>query len=117
MSAHTEQHDDVLALQEILALVERSVEQYNFMVAEVREHQDRIAKARAALRPLHTRLVGMRTALKGWENRVWEMWVRDVGPREVRENTKRRIAAHDRVLDDLVWELFEFREKSERGEP
>jgi len=110
-------YDDLLALQEILSLLERSVSEYNTIVGEVRSHQDRIAKERAAPGALHTPLVGMRKALKGWESRVWDMWLRDVGPHEARQNTKQRLHRHERLLDDLIWQLFDFKEKVGGGQP
>ncbi len=109
-------NDDLLALQEILGLVERSVAEYNTIVGDVRAHQGRIATERAALGALHTRLVGMRKALKRWERRVWDMWLRDVGPRETRQNTKQRLHRHEMLLDDLIWQLFDFRERNEGGQ-
>jgi hypothetical protein len=108
--------DDLLALQEILGLVERSVAEYNTIVEEVRFRQDRIAMERAALGTLHTRLVGMRKALKGWESRVWEMWLSNVGPPETRQSTKQRLYRHEMLLDDLIWQLFDFRERGDRGQ-
>ena len=110
-------YDDVLAYHEILSLVEQSIAEYNTIVGDARAHQGRIAKERAALGALHTRLVGMRKALKGWESRVWDMWLRDVGPREARQNTKEQLRRHEMLLDDLIWQLFDFREKMEGGQP
>lgn len=104
-----QQHDDALALQEILSLVERSVAEYNTIVAEVRGHQERIAKARAALGPLRRRLVGMQKAVKGWDDRVWKMGYREV-PRDVLLTAERQVRAQRDALDDLVWQLFDFRE-------
>lgn len=110
-------YDDLPAYQEILSLVEQSLAEYNTIVGEVRAHQDRIAKERAALGTLHTRLVGMRMALKGWESLVWDMWLRNVGPREARHNTQQRLHRHEMLLDDVIWQLFDFREKIEGGQP
>src|SRR6185312_1860856 len=109
------EYDSLLALQEILDLVERSVAEYNTIVGEVRSHQDRIAKERDALGTLHTRLVGMRKALKGWESQVWDMWLRDLGPHEARQNTKQRLHRHERLLDDLIWQLFDSGKRSKEG--
>jgi hypothetical protein len=111
------ENDGLQALQEILSLIERSVAEYNTIVGDVRAHQDRIAKERAVLGALHTRLVGMRKALKGWERRVWDMWVHDVGPHEARQNAKQRLHRHEMLLDGLIWQLFDFREKVEGDQP
>lgn len=105
-----QQHDDALALQEILGLVERSIAEYNIIVRGVRFHLDRIAQASAALGPLHARLVGMRTALKGWDRRLWKMGYGEV-PRDMFMSAERQVSAHRDALDDLIWQLFDFRGK------
>lgn len=97
-----QQHSDALALQEILGLVEQSVAHYNAIAGEVRSCLDRIATERVALGALRTRLVGMHRALKGWEDRVWDMGSRHGVTHEARANAKRRIYAHDRLLDELI---------------
>jgi hypothetical protein len=107
------EHDDALALQEILTLVERSVADYNAIVGEVHTHHERIATERAALGALRARLVGMRKSLKGWDDRVWKMGFRDDVPREVRENAERRISAYIGLLEELIWQLFDFRQRKE----
>lgn len=106
-----EQHNDALALQEILGLVEQSVASYNTVANEVRSHQDQIAKERAALRALRTRLVDMRTALNAWEQRVWDMGYRRQVTHESREHAKAKIHTHESALDQLIWQLFDFRDK------
>jgi hypothetical protein len=108
-------YDDLLAYHEIPSLVDKSVAEYNTIVGSVRAHQGRIAEERAALGALHTRLVGMRKALKEWERQVWDMWLRDVGSREACRNTKQRLHAQEMLLDDLIWQLFDFSEKTDDG--
>lgn len=104
------QHDDVLALQEILGLVEQSVGHYNAIASEVRNHLDRIATERAALGALRTRLVGMHGAVKGWHDRVWDLGWRQGVTHQARTDAKGRIHTYERLLDELVWQLFDFRE-------
>ena len=41
------------------------------------------------------------------------MWIRNVGPREARQNAKELLISHDRRLDDLIWQLSDFRENVE----
>jgi hypothetical protein len=109
-------HDDALALQEILTLIEQSVADYNVIVGEVHTHHERIATERAALGALRARLDGMRKSLKGWDDRAWKMGFRDKVPREIREireNAERRISAYACLLEELIWELFDFRERKE----
>jgi hypothetical protein len=76
---------------EILSQVERPVADYNTIVAEVRAHQDQIAKERAALGALRTRLINMREPAKEWDDRVWKMGFRSEVPREARANAERQI--------------------------
>ena len=110
--------DDALALQEILRQVEQATADYSTVLAEVQAHQDRIAKERAALGALRNRLISMREPLKTWDKRLWDMGWRDGVPREARANTEHQIKVHEKLLDDLIWQLFEFREKpaAEGGE-
>lgn len=103
-------YDDILAYHQILSLVEQSVAKYNTIAGDVRAHQDRIAMERAALGALHTRLVGMHKTLKGWEAQVWDMRIRNVGPREARQNAKELL---NRRLDHLIWQLRDFTENVE----
>ena len=117
MIVHPQQQNDTLALLEILSLLDRSVAEYNAVAGEVRLQLDRIAKARAALGALRRRLVGMSKALKGWERQVWDMGSRREITHEARENAKARIHTYQRALEDLTWELFDFREMTGGDQP
>lgn len=104
--------DNLQAYLEILSLVEQSMAEYNTIADDVRGRQDRIAQERAALGAQRNRLVDMRKALKEWESQVWDMWIRDVGPREARLTAKQRLREYEILLDALIWQLFDFRVES-----
>jgi hypothetical protein len=110
-------HNDALALQDILRQFEQATTSYNTVLAEVRAHQEQMANDRAALGALRTSLIGMRESLKAWDNSLWDMGWREGVPREACANAERQIKAHERQLNDLIWQLFEFREKPEVAQP
>lgn len=105
-----EKHNDALVLQEILSLVAQSIARYNTIAREVCYHRDQMAKERAALGALRTRLIGMRTQPNVWDERVWDIGYRREFSQEVREHVKANIRTHERALDGLIWQLFDFRD-------
>ena len=97
------------ALAEIIDQVERLRTDYNAALGEVREHQEQMAKDRAALAKLSIRLMDMRESVRGLDDGVWKLpW--DHLPRTTREKALDVIRTLTRLLDDVVWQLFEFRE-------
>ena len=104
-------HNDAQALRDIMGQFEQAITSYGTVLAEVRAHQEQMAKDRAALAALRMRLISMREHLKGWGNSLWDMGWREGVPREACANAERRIQAHEKLLNDLIWQLFEFREK------
>jgi DNA repair ATPase RecN len=112
MSAN--ESDYTAALQEIVDQVERLYTDYNAALGEVREHQEQMAKDRAALAKLRIRLMDMRESVRGLDDDVWKLpW--DHVPRTTREKALDVIRTLTRLLDDVVWQLFEFREPVKSG--
>lgn len=106
-----QEHDDAAVFQEILVEVEKATAEYKAVLTEVHAHQEQLTKARAALGVLRTRLISMREPLKRWDKSLWDMgWRRGV-PRDARVNAEHQIQAHQSLLEDLIWKLFEFREE------
>jgi chromosome segregation ATPase len=110
-------HNDALALQGILREFEQASANYNAVLAEVSARQEQMAKDRAALAALRTRLIGMRESLKAWDNSLWDMGWREGVPREACAHAERQIKAHERRLNDLIWQLYEFKEEPEVAQP
>lgn len=108
MSAN--ESDYAAALLEIVDEVERLHADYNAALDEVRTHQEQMARDRAALGKLRIRLMDMRESVRGLDDGVWKLpW--DHVPRTTREKALDVIRKLTRLLDDVVWQLFEFREK------
>jgi hypothetical protein len=108
----TEQGGDPAALQEILAQLEQSVASYSSIVSDVRGRLNRIATERAGLGALRTRLTTMNELARGWDRQVWDMDLSEELARSARANAGRQVRAHIKALDDLIWDLFDFREKT-----
>jgi hypothetical protein len=109
-------HNDALVLKEILREFEQAVVSYYTVLAEVRAHQNQMAKDHAALVALRSRLVAMREPVKGWSKCFWDMNWRGGVTREARISAEREIQALDSLLDDLIWKLWDFRVKPEVGQ-
>jgi hypothetical protein len=105
-----EQRTDILALHEILNQFERAVADCNIIVAQVLTHKELIAKERAALGVLRTRLVGMREQARKWGSAVWKLGWNGEMTRDVYNRAEKQINVHERLLDELIWQLWEFRE-------
>lgn len=108
-----EQRDDALVLQEIVGQLEQASEDYKGVLVEVRAHQDQIVKESAALGSLRARLIGMREHARRCQKAVWKMGWNSGVTREALNNVRRAVNAYERLLDELIWELFEFREKAD----
>jgi DNA repair exonuclease SbcCD ATPase subunit len=111
IETQNQKSEDAAALQEILSEVEKATAEYNTVLTEVRAHQEQLSKERTALGVLRTRLMSMREPLKRWDKSLWDVGWRSGVPRDARVNAERQIQAHRTLLDDLIWQLFEFREK------
>jgi hypothetical protein len=93
---------------EVLSQFERSVEEYNAVLAQARIHKDQINKDRAALGVLHTRLTGMRDQVRRWRSTLWKSELRESVNLDNR--TDKLLRMHETLLDSIIWKLFEFRE-------
>ena len=65
--------DNAERLRELLQELERVTAEYNRVLAEVRTHQDCIAREHAALGELGERLVRIRAPTRESERRLWNM--------------------------------------------
>ncbi len=104
--------DDAAELQEILNQAENVMGEYGTVLAQVRIHQDGIARERAELGDLRERLVNMRGPVREWERRLWKMGYRDGVSRESLLRAENQIRTFSSLLDELIWQLFDFRKKA-----
>jgi hypothetical protein len=96
---------------EILSQFERSVEEYNAVLAQARIHKKQISKDRAALGVLHTRLTVMRSEVAKWRSTLWKLGFREGVDLDLYNRADNLLRAHESLLDGLIWKLFEFREE------
>lgn len=101
---------DALILQEILRNLKQGTAEYNSVLAEVRDHQIQLAKVRCALGTLYSRIVKMRQPIRTWQKSLWSMGFGGGVSPDARDSASRAVGEYDRMLDKLVWDLFEFRE-------
>ena len=99
-------------LNETLSQAQKLTAEYNNILAEVRAHEEQMAKDRAALGKLRTRLVTMRDSTRAMTSDVWRLpWDSDVS-RRARAEAVNVLQMLQTLLDDLAWKLFDFRDRS-----
>lgn len=105
MSAHSPgKRGDALVLQEILHRLTQATADYNVILALVHEHC-------AALTVLRTRVVAMRESVKEWDDGIWNMALHAEIPGDARANAQGKVRAFATALDDLSWQLWDFRQR------
>lgn len=110
MSAHPpERRGDAFVLEEILRQLAQATGNYNIILALVHEHC-------AELRALRTRLVAMRESIKVWDDGLWNMGLHAEVSRDARANAQSQVRTLAAALDDLIWKLFDFRNR-DGGQP
>lgn len=56
--------------------------------------------------------------LREWERRLWNLSWHDGLPRDACLSAERQVRALNSLLEKLIWELFDFRKRTEEsGEP
>jgi hypothetical protein len=103
------QESDTVVLETIVRGLTQATAEYNTVLAEARVHKKRALEHRAAIEVLRTRLVSMRDAARAWDKALWNLGWRDQISAEARVNVERQVRVHSSLLDELIWQLFEFR--------
>jgi hypothetical protein len=117
-------------IAEILSQFERSVGGCNDVLTQACKYQDPIDRDRAALGVLHTRLTDMPDQVTKWRSTLWKLGLREsvnlegspweslflAGVFRTYDHDESLLRLHETLFDDLIWKLFEFREKPNTDE-
>lgn len=109
------QQENALALAQIVRNVELASVEFNTMLAEVRGHQECIARERAALGDLRERLIQIRTPVREWKSSLWPLSCREGVSRDACLSTELKTRELYSEMDDVFWQLFDFRKSAEEG--
>jgi hypothetical protein len=100
---------DSKKLQEILTWLGQTKVEYNDVLVKVRNRLAQVKEARAALATMRERLKIMREPITKYENSTWDMCWNGEIPKDVATKAEADLRDFNRRLDDLIWELFDFR--------
>jgi DNA repair ATPase RecN len=107
------QHENALAFAQIVRNIELATVEFNTVLAQVRRHQECIAKERAALGDLRERLVRLLTLGREWRTSLWALtWRGGISPDAYRSAELKNSDLNSQI-DRVVWQLFDFRKAGE----
>jgi hypothetical protein len=115
---------------EILRQFEHSIGECNDVLTQARIYQDPIDRDRAALGVLRTRLTDMPDQVRKWRSTLWKLGLREsvnlegspwespflAGVFRTYDHDDTLLRLHETLFDDLIWKLFDFREKPNTDE-
>ena len=105
-----EQPSSGKALDAIVSQAQKINVEYKTVAAEAFTHEERMAKASAALGKLHTRAATMRDSVRELRVNISRLPYDGGVTHENRSGAADVVYALERLVADLAWKLFDFRE-------
>ena len=111
----SETPDDVAELPKLQQQVAQAVVEFNRMLAKVRKHRQSIDKRSAALADMREQFIRMRESVRQWDKLLWDMRWFDTATRDACNAAERQARTLHSLLDEVIWQLFDFRKRNEGG--